>query len=385
QRRKRQYYVQSVALKKQYDDWLDRYHRQQQILSEELPVIPNLTLTQFRHHAYTLWQNNWLSLNYFITQDSLFISLTTSDAQQTLQQPLNQHQRHLIQRAQHHAQTMSIDDWASLGHTLLPSACRAHLAPNKVLIIIPHNILHHIPWPLLYLNQRPLISQSIPLVLPSLTALSQLLNIAKPTTEATQGMLLIGIEAFANNRYKPLPATKTEIQALTTAETATLVDQQATWQQLKKTIATRPPFIAWHLATHAFFDSYTNGRMSGFALYDKDIWLEEIEELAHTPPLIFLSACSSLATNVYSGDEQISLALSFLQQSTQSVIGSLWEIEDGAAQQLTASFYHYWQGTTTAVEALTLAQRQAYQNQLAMPQWGGFRLIGTGHQTRQIL
>lgn len=379
-RRQREYYAEIKQLSQEYDQWLEQSRRQQLRHLPYLNQIDTITVTQFRQQAEQLWGKNWLAMSYFLSTDAIFISWFTPSTENSKYAPLDKQSHYLIQQVETDPHALTTASWQLLGDLLFPHPLHTLLTADTTLVIIPHANLHHIPWPALHLGEQPLIEISTPLILPSLSTLAHLLAVP-PAVEQNQQILVVGVTTFDQHLYPNLPHVQTEVANFPPKQTTSLLNEQATWENLQQVIKGTTPFMAWHLATHAFFDNITNGHMSGFALYDRSIWLEDIEKLAHMPSFIFLSACSSLATHVYEGEELVGLALTFLQQGVKSTIGSLWAIEDEAAHKLTASFYQYWRGTTTAVEALAYAQRQAYLQQEPLAHWAGFRLIGTGHQT----
>jgi CHAT domain-containing protein len=139
-------------------------------------------------------------------------------------------------------------------------------------------------------------------------------------------------------------------------------------------------YTFWHIATHAFYDGLS-GRFSGVALSDRDIWLDEVQQLGPLPPLVTLSACSGGHSLVYAGDEHISLTLTCLAAGAQSVVSSLWPVRDEAMPELMQQFYHYYaQSSGRAALALALAQRDACSDgrppNRPPAQWGALQCFG---------
>ena len=112
------------------------------------------------------------------------------------------------------------------------------------------------------------------------------------------------------------------------------MDGEATWPQLQALCQRGglQRFAFWHIASHVLCYSIT-GRLSGVALADQDIWLDQFWELAPWPELIALSACSGNQSLMFEGDEAIGLTSTCLAAVTGQVIGNLWPIRDDAADQ----------------------------------------------------
>ena len=134
-------------------------------------------------------------------------------------------------------------------------------------------------------------------------------------------------------------------------------------------------YAFWHVASHAFFDSIT-GRLSGIALADQDMWLDQMRDLAPLPELITLSACSGLQNLMFEGDEAIGLTTTCLAAGARQVIGNLWPIRDEAAARLMADVYRHFLTGESAARALALAQRAAAQRHEDPLNWGSGLCIG---------
>jgi CHAT domain-containing protein len=161
------------------------------------------------------------------------------------------------------------------------------------------------------------------------------------------------------------------------SETFVLHEHKATMANLRHLLRVDglDRFDFLHFATHAFSDKVT-GRLSGLALADRDIWLDELWELAPLPPLVTLSACSGLVNRIYEGDEPVGLAMTCLAAGAQNVVGSLWPVADVYAPGLMQTFYQRLASGRRPANALTLAQRDAAESALGVIHWGGFQCVG---------
>lgn len=286
---------------------------------------------------------------------------------------------HLLNRPNWAGQDLTTADLAVLGNWLVPDEVRHLLTADTTLIIASHRQLHRLPWAALTVNDQPLVAASIPVVAPSLNALMALWQRPYRSRSPLDNGLLLAVSDF-QGRYPALPHVEREANALATYFTANgrqLRGPQATRDNLYKLRADNglSQFSCWHIASHAFHDP-VNGRLSGLALYDGDIWLDELWECAPLPPLVVLSGCNGSQSLVYEGDEHVGLAITCLAAGAQSFVGTLWPVPDTVVARLMPTFYaHLVAGRSTA-EALALAQREAWQHEEPASYWSGFCCIG---------
>jgi CHAT domain-containing protein len=190
---------------------------------------------------------------------------------------------------------------------------------------------------------------------------------------------MIAVPDF-QGRHDPLPAVvqETEIlQSLLGRRIQLLTGSQASPANLFQLSANGQiaQFAFIHIATHAFSDQLT-GRLSGLALYDNDLWLDELTQLAPMPPLVTLSACSGLRSLLYEGDEHVGIAVTCLVAGAQTVVGSLWPVLDDTAPDLMVDFYTHFLANHSSALALALAQRTARAAGVDIRHWGGFQCVG---------
>jgi CHAT domain-containing protein len=219
----------------------------------------------------------------------------------------------------------------------------------------------------------------VPAIVPSLHSLILLWQ--RPTMapfSPTSG-LLVAVGSF-QERYPPLPAVTAEAKVIAAhlgPGSRRLQAAEATWLNLQQVAGEDglAPFAFLHVASHAFHDPIT-GRLSGLALYDRDIWLDEVTQLAPLPSLVTFSACSGSQSRIYEGDEHVGLVTACLASGAQSVVGSLWPIEDADTADLMLNFYEQRLAGRRVAHALALAQRRAWRLGSHIIHWGSFRCTG---------
>ena len=243
-----------------------------------------------------------------------------------------------------HGRTWATRHLATLGGWLIPASVQAQLTPETTLLISPHRELHRLPWAALHVGEaeRPLVTTCVPVIIPSWQSLIHLWQRGGEGLTAVRSGLMVAIADFPQG-HAPLPQTREESAQLADLLGADLrLVAEATAENLFKLAQTDglEQFDFLHIASHAFADQLT-GRLSGLALYDRDLWLDEIYQLAPLPRLVTLSACSGTASRLYEGDEPIGLATTCLAAGAQHVVGSLWPLLDTYMAAFMRHFYEY--------------------------------------------
>jgi CHAT domain-containing protein len=319
--------------------------------------------------ANTHLTGNWLALDYYQSDQHIHGMVVTATRCYSWQIPLTAAVKLALKRCLHTGRNHVLPSrhLATLGRTLLPDSVRDQLTPETTLIIAPHKQLHRLPWSALRFEEHgtPLVMACIPAITSSLHNLSLLWQRSQQQESTPhQPGLVVAVSDF-QGRHKPLTAVLREtasLQQLLGDNLHLLTDNNAThanWQALRQEDGLAR-FAFLHIASHAFADQYS-GRLSGIALHDQDIWLDELGQMAPLPPLVVLSACSSLRTLLYEGDEPMGLPAACLTAGAHSVVGSLWPILDETAPKLMTDFYRFRLSGMGAAESLCRAQRTAAQ------------------------
>lgn len=379
-----QQFVQKV---RQYDAAMSRLERANRATGLPTAVGEAFSLAQFRQLALAHHGEKWLALDYYQTDETISGVMITAGDLFSWSIPITPAIRLALDMGikAGHGRSLSPRHLATLGRALLPDFVRGRLTPETHLLIAPHRQLHRLPWAALQFAEDgpPLVMAAIPALTPSLHNLALLWQ-RDQTGEWPGGQpgLLVAVADF-QGRHAALTAVPRETAALLDlfgSGVQPLINAEATfanWQRLRQTDGlARFGFL--HMATHAFADAFS-GRLSGIALHDRDLWLDELASMAPLPPLITLSACSGLRTLLYEGDEPMGLPTACLAAGAQRVVGALWPIVDDSAPELMADFYRFLLAGMGAAEALAWAQRTAVrqaQPKLDIVHWGGFLCIG---------
>ena len=211
-------------------------------------------------------------------------------------------------------------------------------------IIVPHGLLHYLPFHALHDGRAFLVEEHEISYLPG----SSLLRYCcRPRPEAA-GLLALGYSCDGR-----LPFAVEEAQRVAAAFGGeAYVDDAATVARLRETAGGRRVI---HLATHGDFRA-DNPLFSGLALADG--WLSTLDcfNLRLAASLVTLSGCQTGRSVVGGGDELLGLTRALLSAGAASLVLSLWAVEDASTARLMEAFYTHLAAGCTKGEALRQAQ-----------------------------
>jgi CHAT domain-containing protein len=228
------------------------------------------------------------------------------------------------------------------GHLLAP--IEAELKTHQNLILIPNDLLLYLPFQSL---TRPQPDESVRFLAEShaISILTQLelVDILSPAQPAANTPLL----ALANPDGT-LPGASREVRALQRIRPAVtaLEGLQATKAQFLIMV---PQFPDLHLATHGVLDSERPERsyllLAGTGEAGQRLGIDEIAGLSLRNGLAILSACETALGEQVPGAALITLAAAFSQAGSQSIVASLWKVNDASTRDFMVAF-HRAVGTT---------------------------------------
>ena len=287
-----------------------------------------------------------------------------------------------------------------------------HLNGVRELIFVPDSALVYVPFETLsrvtatkkseYLLERFAVSYA-----PSASALAALKAAAPATSNKASGVIAFGDPIYAEETtgsktsapvssltaarafdLRNLPNTRrevTEIAALfPRTEQQTYLGTDAREQNVKAASLDKYRYV--HFAAHGLVDENYPAR-SGIVLTaetnskeDGVLQMTEVMRLKLNADLVTLSACSTGLGKLLNGEGMIGLTRAFLYAGANSVVVSLWNVNDMATASLMKSFYKHLQQGMNKDEAL----RQAKLAMLKGPQrawqhpyfWAAFVLVG---------
>ena len=253
----------------------------------------------------------------------------------------------------------------------------SELREYKNLVIIPNDMLLYLPIHALTRNlpdgSTRFLSETH--VVGSLTQL-ELADLVNPVAPDAKAALLA-----LSNPDGSLPAASREVREIgkVRSSVTTLDGAQATKEHF---LSLAGKFPDLHLATHGVLDperpenSYL--LMAGVDKASQQLTIGEIAGLRLVPNgLAILSACETAVGEQVPGAALITLSAAFSQAGSQSIMASLWKVEDSATRDLMIAFHGGLAKVGRAI-ALQQAQISVLKNPgTAHPYyWAPFILIG---------
>ncbi|MFC2166750.1 CHAT domain-containing protein [Acidobacteriota bacterium] len=267
----------------------------------------------------------------------------------------------------------------------------------KKLIIVPDGCLNRLPFETLVRESDKLMKEKPGTLnyliydyeLSYAASASLLINLSKTKNKEENKMDLLGI---ANPRFQDseLRYVKKEIETISKLfkkkRIRLLVNNKATERNFKSSNLIDYKIV--HLATHGvIYDEYW-WRSALFFFPDQDnqedgqLQLIDINNLKFNSELVVLSACQTGEGKIEKAEGILGFTQAFLNAGTESVLASLWEIDDKTTPLFMKYFYTYLKAGVVKSKALQLAKIQMINSGFAHPfYWAAFILLGVSHDT----
>lgn len=256
---------------------------------------------------------------------------------------------------------------------LLLEPIAAELKTHTNLVVVPNDLLLYLPVHALMLDGARFLAETHQV---SYVTQLELADLLTPTAAVTGSMLLA-----LGNPDGSLPAASREVRELgRIRQGATMLDgAEATKARFVQLVS---QFNDVHLATHGVLDTEHPERsyllMAGADEGSQRLSVVEIAGLSMARNgLAVLSACETALGEQVPGAALITLAAAFSEAGAQSIVASLWKVNDAATRDFMVTFYRTL-ASSGRVASLQQAQRTALGTAAtAHPYyWAPFILIG---------
>jgi CHAT domain-containing protein/tetratricopeptide (TPR) repeat protein len=230
------------------------------------------------------------------------------------------------------------------------------------LIVVPHGLLHYVPFAALHDGAAHVLRRYTISLLPSASALTTCRT--RPERPIDRPLLLGVPDAAA-------PAVAREIAALAQHFPQARVLQAAAASEpaLRASLA---DVDALHLACHAVFRP-TNPLFSALRLADGWLTVRDASTLPlNNCQLVALSACETGVSHVAPGDELLGLARGFLAAGARALLLSHWPADDAATALLMERFYAALDDAAGYAAALRAAQLEVLERYPHPFHWATF-------------
>jgi CHAT domain-containing protein len=345
------------------------------------------SLSTFRKAMGQRLGTRWLCLTYHFVGESLYIFSITPSRLLCHIQPLTPTDQFILRQCAAnsptgcrlvHGSTLGTSYMRLLYQLLIPQAVRESLHELDLLVIIPSERLHGLAFQAL-LDDSVYLIERVPLTYaPSLQSLQVLIGEAG-AAPGTSRAFLCGLDDF-QQRAAPLPHAKAEIESL---ERLFGKEAQSVWGEAATAGAIRQLSQQGdlsacgliHFATHSVMDT-SSPLQSRILLYNSELTIADILDLRLESALVTLSSCQGASGTADSGEELLNLARAFFYAGAQTLVASLWPVEDRETQYLMMQFYQHLLQHHSPARALQRAQIELLQAGALPYQWAAFSVIG---------
>src|ERR1700733_12018262 len=275
------------------------------------------------------------------------------------------------------------------------------LKEKQTLIVVPDGKLHLLPFSTLANDGHYVLTSHIVTVAPSGTVLHILRHRANQT--ASDDLPYVGVAAWTTNSSSSttllasvrravsgperkeliaLPESQHEVETIAgdlPSPNTILLGSNATETNFKRLPLSQYNVV--HLALHGYVDPEFPDRSAlVFAPQqqstdDSLLQVREIRNLRLNANLVTLSACNTGVGPV--GEEGVAnIVNAFIEAGSQSVVSTLWELEDHATTHLMTVFYEHLGRHEEKAEALRQAQLEMLKSGSPPYYWAAFVLDG---------
>ena len=334
------------------------------------------TLTLAEVQSQVLDEDTTL-IAYFVMDDRTLVWVIDRDSFDIVR--LGIARKELDDRVRYLSEQINSQHFDAQTSAVLYNILFAPLAPlidHANLIIVPHGVLHYLPFAALWdaAAGHYLIEDYALTYAPSASALKYILAPEKRTPDEGRVLALGDPEGS-------LPNARNEATSIAQLYgVAPLLGSQAMESRVK---AAAGQLDELHLAAHGVYNPFnslfTRIELAAGEGQDGNLEVHEVYGLDLTGAnLVVLSACETALGEQSAGDELVGLTRAFLYAGTPAVVTTLWSIDDAASEALMEAFYGHLREGLTNAEALRAAQLEVLaQEQWQTPYyWAAFSLTG---------
>jgi CHAT domain-containing protein len=246
----------------------------------------------------------------------------------------------------------------------LVAPVRAQLAARH-LVVVPHGILHYLPFHALHDGEKFLVDSYIVSYAPS-AAVYALCH--RPGGTSDGGALILGVP----DAQAPLIQDEVEAVHRILPHSELFLGESANHELLSRKA---PSSRLIHIATHGNFRP-DNPMFSGIRLGDGYLHLYELYHMQLSAELLTLSGCATGLNVIAAGDELLGLIRGSLYAGARSLLLTLWDVNDRTTTQFMTSFYRRLQRTANKAAALAEAAKEVREQCPHPYYWAPFVLVG---------
>jgi len=226
---------------------------------------------------------------------------------------------------------------------------------DKELIIVPHDVLHYLPFQALYSTDGKYLVEDHSVTYLSSASLLQFTTAKRKALG--ERVLAVGNPDLVD-QTKELKFAQLEADGIKKLYPSSTVLLKKDATRLK-TKGVSSQYDILHFAAHAELKA-DDPLSSAILLARSDgdegrLEVREIFEMDLNASLVVLSGCETGLGKLSTGDELVGLTRAFIYAGAPSVVASLWKVDDASTAALMSSFYKNLR-TKSKVESLRQAQ-----------------------------
>lgn len=361
--------------RKAYGDFLVEVRRENKEQASLMNVEP-LTLTE----AQQLLEPGVTMLEYFVVRGRAMLWVVEKDRVNFVRLSLNRSE--LVSKVTALRESIYQMDEKGKFKQASEELYRALIAPalphirGKELLIIPHDVLHYLPYHALLSGQGKYLIQDYPIYYQSSASLMQFTR-EKRKASSNDRVLVMGNPALGDEAYN-LRFAEREAK-----EVARVYPGSAIYLRVEATklraVSMSSKYDILHFAVHGELnqeDPLSSGLLlAGEGATDGKLKASEIFSLNLQADTVVLSACETGLGKITNGDEIIGLTRAFIYAGTPSVVTTLWKVNDRASYELMKEFYSNLKRTKKS-EALRQAQLKIMKSYPHPFFWAAYELNG---------
>ena len=236
---------------------------------------------------------------------------------------------------------------------------------GRDLVIVPHELLHYVPFHALFDGDRYLIDSFTVSYAPSASIFAQC---RRKHANKAGPCLLMGIPDAQT------PCIYEELQSVAriVPHAEMFLGRNASEAVLREK---GPKSRLIHIATHGFFRRDAP-MLSGIRLGDTFLTLTDLYQLRLNADQVTLSGCSTGLNVIAPGDELIGLMRGLLFAGARSLLLTLWDVNDSTTAEFMKAFYGRCFSHMDAAAALQGAMQELRERYPHPYYWAPFSLVG---------
>lgn len=249
------------------------------------------------------------------------------------------------------------------------------LINNRSLILVPHGVLHYLPFNALNDGKNYLVDNHSIRLLPSASVIRYLRD---RKARQPQQALIFGNPDLGDPQYNLRYAQDEAVTIARDFPRAKVLLRNEATETAFKNLGEQFSYV--HFATHGLFKPDSPLTSGLFLAKDSEndglLSVAELYSLRLNADLITLSACETGLGKINSGDDLVGLSRGFFYAGSKAIMASLWKVDDRATSYLMTEFYNNLKKTNKrdALREAQLTAKKRYEHPFF---WAAFQLTGT--------